>query len=171
LQATACLCAYTQVPGRVVEFVLGMLAALALARQRRARSPASTSCCLAGFVSLGVLGVCISHGWSPFSPITDIIWGLAFFCLVMYGGGRSAAGGGWLESRPLGALGTISYSVYLIHEPLMRRAEEALSPLHLSPVVTLLSFGFVIAPLAIGCGWLYFRAVESRFVRPGPRTA
>ena len=39
----------------------------------------------------------------------------------MYGGCRSANGGGWLESRALVGLGLISYSVYLIHEPLLRR--------------------------------------------------
>jgi peptidoglycan/LPS O-acetylase OafA/YrhL len=83
----------------------------------------------------------------------------------MYAGGRSAAGGGWLDSRPLVALGLISYSVYLVHEPLIRRGYAALHFLHLSPVATLLLFELGVAPLLIGLGWLFFLAVESRFVR------
>jgi peptidoglycan/LPS O-acetylase OafA/YrhL len=164
---TACLFAYSQVPSRLFEFVLGMMGALALARRRTIPSPVRTQCYLGGFVALGILGVGVSHGWSPYAPITDIVWGLAFYCLVMYAAGRSAAGGGWLDSRPLVALGTISYSVYLIHEPLMRLVSEGLGPLHLAPAIRVLGCVFVIAPLTIGCGWLYYRAVEARLTRSG----
>jgi peptidoglycan/LPS O-acetylase OafA/YrhL len=164
---TACLFTYPQVPGRLFEFVLGMMAALALARRRKIPSPVRTRRYLGGFVALGILGIGVSHGWSPYAPITDVIWGLAFYCLVMYAAGRSAAGGGWLDSRPLAALGTISYSVYLIHEPLMRFAEGVLGPRHLAPAVSVLLFAFVIAPLTMGCGWLFYRAVEARFIRSG----
>jgi peptidoglycan/LPS O-acetylase OafA/YrhL len=144
-----------------------MMAALALARRQEVPSPIPPRRYLGGFAALAFLGVGVSHTWSPYTPITDLIWGLSFYCLVMYAGGRSAAGGGWLDSRPLVALGTISYSVYLIHEPLMRFAEEVLGPRHLAPAVSMLLFAFVIAPLTIGCGWLYYRAVEARFIRSG----
>ena len=46
----------------------------------------------------------------------------------------------------------------------MRRAYVALLPLHLSPAVTLLLFELVAAPSMLACGWLYFRAVEARFI-------
>jgi peptidoglycan/LPS O-acetylase OafA/YrhL len=164
---TACLFTYSQVPGRLFEFVLGMMAAVALARRQQAPSPVRTRRYLCGFVALGILGAGVSHGWSPYAPITDLIWGLAFYCLVIYAGGRSGAGGGWLDSRPLVALGTISYSVYLIHEPLMRLAGGGLGLLHLAPSVRVLACTFVIAPLTIGCGWIYYRAVEARFTRSG----
>src|SRR5438128_12517251 len=141
-----------------------MTAALALARLPVTPGPGWIRRYLAGAVALGLMGVLVAHRWSPFSPVTDVVWGLSFFCLVMYGGGRSAAGGGWLDSRPLVALGLISYSVYLIHEPLIRRSFVALDSLHLSPAGTLLLFELGVAPLMIGLGWLFFRAVEGRFL-------
>jgi peptidoglycan/LPS O-acetylase OafA/YrhL len=152
-------------PGRVFEFVLGMVAALALARLSGVPGPEWPRRYLAVAVAFGLLGVFVAHRWTLFSPVTDVVWGLAFFCLVMYGGGRSAAGGGWLDSRPLVALGFISYSVYLIHEPLIRGAYSALQHLPLSPVATLLLFELVAAPLLIGIGWLFFRIIEAPFLR------
>jgi peptidoglycan/LPS O-acetylase OafA/YrhL len=64
----------------------------------------------------------------------------------------------------------ISYSVYLIHAPLMRRVYVALLPLHLTPAANLLLFELVASPLMLGCGWLYFRAIEARFMRSGTRS-
>lgn len=162
-------------PGRLFEFVLGMAAAVALAPRARPGgqmivSPPSgrvTRRYFLGAAALGFLGLVIAHGWSPFAPITDIVWGLSFFCLVMYGGGRSAAGGGWLDARPLVALGVISYSVYLVHEPLVRRGYAAMQTLSLSPAATLLLFELVVAPLLVVVGWLFFRAVEGHFVTAG----
>jgi peptidoglycan/LPS O-acetylase OafA/YrhL len=63
------------------------------------------------------------------------------------------------------ALGVISYSVYLIHEPLIERGYAALRSLHLSPTGTLLLFELVVGPLLIAVGWLFFRLVEARFLR------
>jgi peptidoglycan/LPS O-acetylase OafA/YrhL len=162
-------------PGRLFEFVLGMAAAVVLAPRCQPDGTMKVVCpsnrtvrsYLAGAALLGLLGLVIAHGWSPFAPITDIVWGLAFYCLVMYGGGRSAGGGGWLDSRPLVALGLISYSVYLIHEPLVRRGYAAVQTLSLSPTATLLLFELIAAPLLVGLGWLFFRAVEGRFVAAG----
>jgi peptidoglycan/LPS O-acetylase OafA/YrhL len=87
----------------------------------------------------------------------------------MYAAGRSADGGGWLDSRPLVGLGLISYSVYLIHEPLIRRGYALLQTLttHLSPAATLFFFEVAVAPLMIGLGWLFFLAVEARFLKVG----
>lgn len=151
-------------PGRLFEFVLGMTAALTLAGLREVPPRAWVRRYLAGAVTFGLLGLCVAHLWSVFSPVTDVIWGLAFFCLLMYGGGRSAAGRCWLDSRPLAGLGLISYSVYLIHEPLIRRGYAALHSLSLPPAAMLLLFELLVAPLLVGLGWLFFRTVEARFL-------
>jgi peptidoglycan/LPS O-acetylase OafA/YrhL len=162
-------------PGRLFEFVMGMAAAVALSPRVlpggrmaiAAESERAVRLYFAASVALGLLGLVIAHKWSPFTPVTDVVWGLAFFCLVMYAGGRSAAGGGWLDARPLVALGLISYSVYLVHEPLLRRGYAAFRHLELSPSLTLLFFELLVAPLLVGLGWLFFRAVEGRFVSAG----
>jgi peptidoglycan/LPS O-acetylase OafA/YrhL len=209
--AVGCWLAYGQVPGRVFEFALGMLAALVLrgsaespvrartvldyeheheheqeagdaglamlspplrpAGQRALPAPQASRRHLLGAVLSALLAFGVALGWSSFSPVTDILWGIAFFCLVLYAGGRSAMGGGWLDSRPLVALGTISYSVYLLHEPLIRLVEELLGRHHLSPPAAGALFVFGVAPLMIALGWLYYHAVEVRFVGGGKPAA
>jgi peptidoglycan/LPS O-acetylase OafA/YrhL len=158
-------------PGRLFEFVLGMAAAVALAPRAANASPESLGGTVRHYAvasaALSLLGVVVAHRWSPFAPVTDIVWGLAFYCLVMYAGGRSATGGGWLDSRPLVGLGLISYSVYLIHEPLIRRGYAAMQGTSLPPAATLLLFELIAVPLLVALGWLFFRAVESRFLRAG----
>jgi peptidoglycan/LPS O-acetylase OafA/YrhL len=152
-------------PGRFFEFALGMMAALALARQPSAPRAGWVRTYLAGTVVFGGVGLIVAHRWSLFSPVTDVVWGFAFFCLLMYGGGKSAAGGSWLDAPPLVALGLISYSVYLVHEPLIARGYAALHAFHLAPPATLALFEIGVAPLMIGLGWLFFHAVEGRFLR------
>jgi len=132
-------------PGRLFEFALGMMAALVLgprsrgeAAQEKGSNRRLAGCYLGGALVLGLMGVVVAHRWSPFHPVTDVVWGLAFYCLVMYAGRRSQAGGGWLEARPLVGLGLISYSVYLIHEPLVRRGYAAVAGLEHTPTLVLL---------------------------------
>lgn len=152
-------------PGRMFEFALGMTAAVSLAGLRSPPPLGRVRGYLTAALLMMGVGIVVAHRWTPFSPVSDIIWGLAFFCLLMYGGGRSALGGGWLEWRPLVSLGLISYSVYLIHEPLIVRGYAALQRAQLAPGATLLLFELAVAPLAVGSGWLFFRAVESRFLQ------
>jgi peptidoglycan/LPS O-acetylase OafA/YrhL len=157
-------------PGRMFEFVLGMAAAVSVAGLRQ--PPKAVWIRRYGFSALllGGLGIYISHRWSPFAPVADVTWGLAFFCLVMYGASRSAHGGGWLDCRPLVSLGLISYSVYLIHEPLITRSYAFLTELGLGRLWMLLLYELVFAPLLIGIGWLFFRAVEAHFLSARPRS-
>jgi peptidoglycan/LPS O-acetylase OafA/YrhL len=158
-------------PGRLFEFALGMMAAVLLARRTSAASVRWNGAVGLAALGLGALGLSVTNGWSPYSPVTDVIWGLAFFCLVMWAGRRSAGGGSWLEWRPLEALGIISYSVYLIHEPFIRAGYKLLGSRLPSPTVALLFFELAVVPLLIGLGWLFFRLVEARFIRMGKARA
>jgi peptidoglycan/LPS O-acetylase OafA/YrhL len=166
--ALGCFFAYTTLPGRLFEFSLGMLAAVLMAGRRELLSPEWSRRYLWGALAAMGLAYILAHGWSPFAPVTDVVWGLAFFCLLMYAGGCWAQGGGWFGSKLLVRLGLISYSVYLIHEPLVRRAGAFLQPMHLGLMGELAAYGLIVAPVAVLCGWMYYRFVESRFLRfPG----
>src|SRR5262249_8808944 len=108
-------------PGRVFEFVLGMTAALAIARHPHRLTRPWRRCYLAGLLGCAALGVAVSVHWSRFHPVADVIWGIAFFSLLMYAGARHEAGAPVLAARPLVGLGAISYSIYLIHAPLLKQ--------------------------------------------------
>jgi peptidoglycan/LPS O-acetylase OafA/YrhL len=70
-----------------------------------------------------------------------------------------------LQWRPLVALGTMSYSLYLIHAPLIQLIwQYALRPMHLNSLqqfFALVSIGMVGV---IGGSWLFFQAFERPFL-------
>ena len=145
--------------GRLFEFGLGMWGASLVARDAPARAPlwvriALPVAMLVAFVAArGVksrLGV--TH------PLTDCLWTIGFFCLLLSGSTR-----GWatrlLSYGPLVRLGVASYSVYLIHALVLgsvtrltlQIADGALHPLLLTPVV----FGVTLIPC-----YAFYRVVE-----------
>ena len=67
----------------------------------------------------------------------------------------------------LAALGTISYSVYLVHVPLMVLVTRLAVHLGVDSLALLFPLRFAVAMLA---GVLYFRLVESRYLRPAAPT-
>lgn len=155
-------------PGRLFEFTLGMAAAIAVARRPSLLTAPWQRRYLTGVVGFAALGVLVATRWSRFSPVADILWGLTFFSLVMVAATRNALGSPVLTWRPLAWVGSISYSVYLIHLGPMQQAARAVHPLGLPPLVTWLGFKLVAVPLSIALGWLFYRLVESRFVGPCP---
>jgi peptidoglycan/LPS O-acetylase OafA/YrhL len=102
-----------QLPGRWAEFVFGMVAAelyvLGKLERWRLRYTAPVALALAG-LSLFAVGNQLSH----------ILFGGVFFLLlaaVLKGDNVVAAAISW---RPLVALGTMSYSLYLVHQPVVQ---------------------------------------------------
>src|SRR5262249_3115203 len=116
------------VAGRWVEFGLGMGAAalVAAGTQDRRQMPFG----LFAFVFL-LAGMGGSQQASRYSLFQVALIGLGFFFLILQGA-RDPHLGGWtgaaLRLRPLAGLGFISYSVYLLHQPLMLMAVQAICP-------------------------------------------
>jgi peptidoglycan/LPS O-acetylase OafA/YrhL len=153
------------VPGRMFEFALGMAAAVALSQPSRAGQAHGARRYAVGLISFGLIGLAAASLWSPFAPVTDVLWGMAFFSLLMLAGRRAAEGRHSLTWRPLVGLGTISYSVYLVHAPLLKQLAAALRPRHLPPAGLWLLFELVVGPMLIGVGWLFYQAVEAPCLR------
>jgi peptidoglycan/LPS O-acetylase OafA/YrhL len=159
-------------PGRIDQFVVGMLGAYAwvharlpqrLAGARRQDLLAITG--LAGFALLHAAPFWLDTRAGPapsFHPWLLGWHGLASLCLLPLlwvataGGSRVMAGLG----RPLMRwLGTISYSLYLWHYPIMLVAREHLALLpgsHARPFLFLL----LTTPVCLLVAWLSWRVVE-----------
>jgi peptidoglycan/LPS O-acetylase OafA/YrhL len=155
-------------PGRLFEFTLGMTAAIALARRKDLLTAQWQRRYLIAVVGFAALDVFIVTRWNRFAPMADILWGLTFFSLVMYAATRNAMGSPVFTWRPLGWIGSISYSVYLLHDPLIQQASRVVRPFGLPPLVTWLAFELVAIPLSIALGWLFYRCVESHFLGSCP---
>jgi peptidoglycan/LPS O-acetylase OafA/YrhL len=85
--------------------------------------------------------------------------------------GRSGKLRSLLQTRPLIFAGTISYSVYLMHSPLLGLANLLLLPLDLPIEVHWVLMTFVAAPTAIAFCYVLFLLVERNFLNTRQRHA
>lgn len=141
---------------------------------------------LAAALAAGLALVSLRHvPWPLFVAVKDVLVGAATACLLVFctrtltrhhaasgdlstenlpGPGRSPLALRALESRGAVALGTFSYSLYLLHAPVLAVCQAALRPLRLPPTwgLTLMLAGGV--PLALLCSYLFFLAFERPFL-------
>lgn len=139
-------------------FVLGVLLAFnyeqierltAALRERTARNAAAK-------LALGAGCVCAltANWWLPgsASPAALVAVGA---CLAVVAALSVGELGGFLESAPMQWTGKRSYSLYLVHEPIVVALAFALGG-RPSPVL----FVLIVIPLALGAAALFFRCVE-----------
>lgn len=112
-----------------------------------------------------------AHGW-----LLELVVGCLTAAVLVWLGRRAIAGRrnvvtGFFGSRPMLFLGLTSYSIYLVHSPLIGLANLVLLPLHLSLVANYLVLTFVAVPLALGVSWLMFFLVERHFLNSRQRDA
>jgi peptidoglycan/LPS O-acetylase OafA/YrhL len=164
--------------GRWAEFAAGMVVAFwHESRGREIPRPRSvwwlSALSLLGLVV--AVGLQVRGGWSE--RLADYTFGAAFSGLLMAALLSAETGGPWrrlLTWRPLSHLGTISYSVYLMHSLVLALTKEAFR-LDDGPGSSLGDVAFLTTSLAMVwlVGWSFHHLIERRFVRsidrrPGP---
>jgi peptidoglycan/LPS O-acetylase OafA/YrhL len=145
-------------PGRWAEFGFGMVAAQLHSTGRIAAWAGQVRWAILGLVPLAAAAV-LSVG----SPLEHLLFGAVFFLLLC----TVLAGGNWLSRllswRPLAAVGVMSYSLYLVHQPIVQSLCFLLrhtgSPLQVFAEVLLL------VPAILAVAWLLFVSVERRTLR------
>lgn len=79
---------------------------------------------------------------------------------------------GLLECRSVVALGTFSYSLYLIHAPLLALVFSAVSLTHVPAVLSFLLCEAVGVPICVGCAYVFHLAFERPFLsKSGAKSA
>lgn len=68
------------------------------------------------------------------------------------------------QSRPMRFAGQISYSVYLLHSPLLGLANLLLLPLPLETLERYMVLTFVAVPVVLGICYLFYLLVERHFL-------
>jgi peptidoglycan/LPS O-acetylase OafA/YrhL len=140
-------------PGRWAEFAFGMVAAHVYVRGNVSRIASPFGWALLPLVPLAVLSVG--------SPLEHILFGGVFFlllCIVLSGGNLIARILSW---RPLVTLGVMSYSIYLVHQPIVVSLAHLLHQTGASPLLVFVEIVLLI-PAILGVAWLLFITVEWR---------
>ncbi len=155
--------------GRCFEFVLGMFAAAAVADWHR---EGITPLRWTDFVFVGVIvPLAVLDGRrGHFQTLTDVLWGLLFAGLLMLASRPASMAHRLLSARWIVTLGVFSYSVYLIHLPLVMALGEWAARRHLSnPALVAFDLGLVV-PLMLGLGYLFHLVFEKPFMgTPKPK--
>jgi peptidoglycan/LPS O-acetylase OafA/YrhL len=154
------------VPQFLALFVFGMVAAEVL------RRPVRRSVLLGGAAlgAAGVLGYVEPAGSG--AAITHLFWldlavggATALLLAGLAVPGRSRLRD-VLGGRLLRGAGRFSYSIYLVHAPLLALVWRfVVVPRHLQPTAAFVVFACVGAPVAVGGAWLFSRIFEEPFVR------
>jgi peptidoglycan/LPS O-acetylase OafA/YrhL len=126
-------------------------------------------------LGIGILMIAIAvRLWNPFSNITgriieDYLAGFTVACFLIawteWSSSRRAQRSytlNILQSRWAVGLGTFSYSLYLVHLPMLGLAQLAISFLHLSPIPTLLILLTVATPLSILSAYGFYLLFEHK---------
>jgi peptidoglycan/LPS O-acetylase OafA/YrhL len=151
-------------------FALGMLgASLAFDRAMRlARVWPALTAALA--VVAAILLTCGfgAHLSSSHAAVLEIAVGLATMTLLVTVAQRPGGALARLLSwRPLVQVGLFSYSLYLIHAPLLQVAwQYMVTPFRLGPLGSFLMLVGVGGPAIVGLSQLFFRLIERPFQRP-----
>ncbi len=106
------------------------------------------------------------HGGVMAVPFSDFFVGIWAMSLMVAAANPEIA---WLNKvfswRPLVAIGTFAYSIYLIHGPLIQVIwQYVLFPLRPNPFLMLSSLCIIGIPLIVGCAHLFFVVCERPFL-------
>jgi peptidoglycan/LPS O-acetylase OafA/YrhL len=145
-----------QAPARWAEWCLGALAAELHFRQAKAPN----WCSNAGIGFLIFCVGCCCFAWRETVILGDLVSGLAFFILINAACRHERTffkSSSWLPVRILSWIGLWSYSLYLVHSPLLLGFDGLLSFVgSTSPVVRLstMAFGTLLS------AWIFYRLIE-----------
>jgi peptidoglycan/LPS O-acetylase OafA/YrhL len=166
------------VPWYLGAFALGMVAAgigfadRPLERALRRRVPWQ-------LLAVGLWAFCAASGlvlakiWFRHTPTTDAIVAtstaaLLVVCTAHRSGAATGGAAPWvlrvLDSRPLVGLGRFSYSLYLIHLPVLALCFLAVREIPLSPEARLVTMLVVGPPASVAVAYGFFLAIERRFL-------
>ena len=140
------------IPTRAWEFMIGALCALSAARQKPSH--------ILGLVGLGMIlaAIVIFDKSTPFPSLYALVPVIGTALVIQYGGAGSLAGR-LLSLKPMVAIGLISYSAYLWHQPLFAFARLRLTE---APSLEVL---LILSALSLVLAAFSWRFVEQPFRR------
>ena len=141
----------------------------------RARSRVPWSVLAVGFAGCAaVFGYVAGESVDALTPFIELPLALFVVCLLVAASrsGQSARLRACLGFRPLAFVGMFSYSLYLIHAPLLQAQwQYALRPLQLGPGLTFTLLALIGVPLVLVAAYIFYRTCERPFMSRRARAA
>lgn len=166
--------AIIQLPGRLDEFVFGMLGAWFHLRGVRPSSRALHLILAIGLLGVGLLlfllqdrGDVFATGQMPWIFIYATCAGAALALIVYAAAARAWLAQALFAGRILAFLGTISYSLYLWHAVAFQVAQRS-GYSQWPPVASLPALALTLIPLVVVMSWLSYRLTEHPFLVTAP---
>lgn len=147
---------------RWAEFASGMLAAAVVAGSVRLNKPHFLLSRIAFWV-LACIVFALAH-WRDSFFLLPVLWGIFLGAVVVHAGNKKGYLQTVLQWGPLVRLGTISYSLYLIHGVVFMLMALVISRVEVVPRTRETVFMFVGPPIAILISSIFFRFVEKPFM-------
>jgi peptidoglycan/LPS O-acetylase OafA/YrhL len=154
-------------PAYIGHFALGMLAALWFEHSRARRSEPLGAKATAAVLAAGAGFVFLGGYWhetvgrgGAYATFSGLPAALGFALVIVAAAAGRGPAVGWLRSRPLVAIGVISYGVYLWHLPLLLATRH----LGLMPDAFVLRL-LIVLVLALCAGFASWRLVERPLIR------
>jgi peptidoglycan/LPS O-acetylase OafA/YrhL len=97
------------------------------------------------------------------SPITDLLWTSMFLGLLLYASRPKSIANRLFSYRPLVQLGIISYSVYLVHELVLRNITTLILNTQQPLLAQLLTIP--VSLVGVFAGYVFYRCVEKPAVQ------
>ena len=154
--------------GRCFEFALGMFAAKRMAEWNRDGSRLVRVADI-GIVAAFALATAVDHRFWHLGVTSDAKWGLLYAGLLLAASHPRSPLHRLLSARWLVACGIFSYSVYLIHEPLMIALRQYVVTRPLSNASNAALELCVVVPLMLALGYGFHLLFERPFM-DGPRS-
>ena len=148
------------VPDRLVQFCAGMAAAELVARDRVPRRARLWTGVLVGGLAAAVAST------AEIEPGRSILWAVPSVCAVLLASGRFRHG---VLGIPLERLGLISYSFYLLQQPVLLLTSPAAHRVTDDPWALLLLGSTVCLALVVALSWVMHLLVEAPSIRWGAR--
>jgi peptidoglycan/LPS O-acetylase OafA/YrhL len=172
---------YYSIVGRIDQFLIGMAAAVFWSRsgpKQRAQiarllplSGILVLLTLTTFNQLGGGALPADGGWRVIWPTIEAVMWASFIVTFVASGGVSRRSFGTILTR----IGEISFSIYLLHWPLLQEMKQQLATMLLgSPIgvisrwpvaATLLIATVFVAPVTLGLSFITFRLIEKPFLK------
>jgi peptidoglycan/LPS O-acetylase OafA/YrhL len=158
---------YRALPGRLFEFGIGMFSAFAVARPKKLYSVIAAP--LAAVLAIPTIYYLIHHG--TYGLLIDQIWGIIFgCCIILMARVPEQKFTGNIVLSPLTKIGVFSYSIYLIHQPLMGLLNT--TTLHLNIAgPKYAAFSLIRILVLVLMGYLFFLVFEKPWMTHKGNTA